>query len=54
MLEDFNNIYNEFNSYKTFDARLYNSNFDIKKKETFDEFLIKFITIITSLQLFEQ
>ena len=32
MLENFNNIYNEFDLYKTFNARLYNLNFNIKKK----------------------
>ena len=49
MLEKLDNMYNEFNFYKTFDARLYNLDFDIKKKETFDEFLIRFIIIITLL-----
>ena len=32
MFKNLNNIYNEFNSYKTFNAKLYNSNFNIKKK----------------------
>ena len=49
MLEDLNNIFDEFNSYETADARLYNSTFDIKKIETFDRFLITFTAIIVSL-----
>ena len=32
ILEDLNNMYNEFDSYETFNARLYDSNFNIKKK----------------------
>ena len=32
MLKDLNNIYNEFDPYETFNARLYDSDFNIKKK----------------------
>ena len=53
MLEDLDNMYNEFDSYETFNARFYDPNFNIKKKETFNKFLITFIVIIASLQLFE-
>ena len=54
MLEDFNNIFNEFDLYKTINARLHNSNFYIKKTKTFNRFLITFTIIIALLQLFEQ
>ena len=53
MLEDLNNMFDEFNLYKIADARLYDSNFLIKKIKTFNRFLITFTTIITLLQLFE-
>ena len=56
MLEKLNNIYNEFDAYRTTDATLHNLDFDInmQKKETFDEFLTRYIITIASLQLFEQ
>ena len=54
MLEDLNNMYDEFDPYGTFDARLHDSDFNMKKKQTFDEFLITFIAIIAPLQLSEQ
>ena len=49
MLENLNNIFDEFNLYKIANARLYNSIFDIKKKKTFNKFLIIFIIIIALL-----
>ena len=52
MLKNFNNIYVEFDLYKIADATLHDLNFNIKKK-IFNEFLIKYTTIIASLQLFE-
>ena len=52
MFKDLNNIYSEFDSYDIANARLYDSNFNIRKK-TFDEFLIKYTAIIAPLQLFK-
>lgn len=49
MFKDLNNIYNEFNLYEIFDARLHNSNFNIKKTKHLINFLIKFTIIITLL-----
>ena len=49
MLENLNNIYNEFDSYEIVNAKLYNLNFNIKKKQTFNEFLIKNTIIIAFL-----
>ena len=52
MLKDLNNMYVEFDLYKTADTTLYDPNFNMKKK-IFDEFLIKYTIIIAPLQLFE-
>ena len=49
MFKDLNNIYSEFDLYKTFDARFYDPNFNLKKKKTFNKFLITFIIIIALL-----
>ena len=48
MLKNLNNIYVEFDLYKIVNATLHDFNFNIKKK-IFDEFLIKYITIIALL-----
>ena len=53
MFEDLDNMYGEFDPYKSVDARLYDPNFNMKKK-TFDEFLVKFTATIAPLQLSEQ
>ena len=54
IFEDLNNMYGEFDPYGTFDARLHDPDFNIKKKQTFDEFLVKYTATIAPLQLFEQ
>ena len=53
MLKILNNIFDEFDLYKTVNAKLHNSIFDIKKKKKFNQFLITLTTIITLLQLFK-
>ena len=54
ILEDLNNIYDEFDFYEKADARLYNSDFKMQKKKTFNEFLARYTAIIALLQLSEQ
>ena len=54
MFEELNNIYNEFDIYRTIDTKFHDLNFDIKNKKIFDEFLIRYIIIIASLQLSKQ
>ena len=54
MLEDLDNMYGEFDPYETADARLHDPDFNMKKKQTFDEFLTKFTATIAPLQLSEQ
>ena len=49
MFKELNNIYNEFNIYKTIDTKFHNSNFYIKNKKIFNEFLIQYIIIIVLL-----
>ena len=53
MFEDLNNMYGEFDPYGTADARLHDSDFNMKK-EIFDEFLVKYTATIAPLQLSEQ
>ncbi|CAD6581822.1 MAG: hypothetical protein ASARMPREDX12_000676 [Alectoria sarmentosa] len=54
MLEDLDNMYGEFDPYGTSDARLHDPDFNMKKKQTFDEFLAKYTATIAPLQLSEQ
>ena len=49
ILEDLNNMYNEFDTYEKADARLYNPDFDMQKKETFNQFLTRYTTTIAPL-----
>ncbi|CAD6593451.1 MAG: hypothetical protein ASARMPRED_007520 [Alectoria sarmentosa] len=54
ILEDLDNMYGEFDPYGTSDARLHDPDFNMKKKQTFDEFLAKYTATIAPLQLSEQ
>ena len=56
MFKKLNNMYNEFDIYKTVDTTLHNFDFDMsmQKKKTFDKFLTRYITIIAPLQLSKQ
>ena len=54
MLEDLNNIYDKFDTYEKANIALYSPSFNIKKNNTFNEFLTRYTVIIILLQLPEQ
>ena len=49
ILEDLDNIYDEFDFYGKADVRLYSPDFDMQKNEIFDEFLTRYTATIAPL-----
>ena len=54
VLKDLNNMYGEFDAAGTADATLHDPDFNMKEKETFDDFLTRYTSTIAPLQLREQ
>ena len=49
ILEDLDNIYDEFDAYGKADMKLYNPDFDMQKNEIFNVFLTRYTAIIALL-----
>ena len=54
VLEDLENVYGEFDACGKAFARLHTPDFNMKKKETFDDFVPKFVATVAPLQMSEE